>query len=342
MNPGAEIEGFRICRLMVPWFFKDQEKWTSILQARERYPTAQFMNEVLALSHDSGDKPLTTTELLRACDSSYHNDEAATAKLGETHMLYAGIDWGGGGHGGNSYTVLTVGGYVRGDEKMQVLFMKRFSGPLAEPDAQMAELRRLLRRFRIKLIGADFGGGLFPNKILTNKFGAKRVHPFQYVHRAPAKLLYKPAIHRYLLFRSLVMADIFQAIKKVKVMFFNWNEFREPFATDMLAIRAEYNEQLHLTQFIKISGVPDDSFHSLLYMMLVSMLDVRRPGAAAQPDARAMAPALRTTASGGVPPATSTAPSCTRKRPSGQRSGLAAVATLAKSASAKMTTVMRT
>lgn len=277
MNPGAQFEGFRICRLMVPWFVKDPSKWQEILDARERYPTAQFMNEVLALSHDSGEKPLSLHEILRVCDDRYQNDEDAVAELGQQYNLYAGIDWSGGGTTGNSYTVLTVGGYVRGDNGYQIVFAKRFTGHLAEPDEMIKELVRLLRRFRIKYIGADFGGGFFPNKELTSVFGPKKVFTFHYAGKLTTKIAYKPQLHRFITFRSLVMADIFQAIKKCKIRFFTWDKFREPFAADMMSIRSEYNEAMKILQYIKIPGIPDDTFHAVGYSLMVSMLDIRRP-----------------------------------------------------------------
>lgn len=277
MNPGAQFEGFRICRLMVPWFFKDPEKWKEIIQAMERYATAQFMNEVLALSYDSGEKPLSRHELIRCCDDAFTNDEEQAAAFGQTHDLYAGIDWHAGGTQGAAYTVLFVGGYVRQDEGFQYVYAKRFTGPEAEPEELMAELIRLLRKFRIKYIGADFGAGFMQNKQLSSVFGAKKVFPIHYMGKLTSKILYKPQLHRFMVFRSMVMADIFQAIKKMKLRFFGWDQFREPFSSDMLSIRAEYNEAQRMLMYIKIPGIPDDSFHAAGYALLASLVDIKRP-----------------------------------------------------------------
>ncbi len=279
MNPGAEIEGLRICRLMVPWFAKSPDKWKEILSVRERYPRPQFVNEVLALSFDSGTTPLTRAEVIRCCDSRYAgNNEDQVASLGQRYSLYAGIDWSGGGNSETSaYTNMFIGGYVRGDDRFQYVFCKRFTGPLAEPDVQLVEIKRLVKKFNIRLIGADFGGGFFPNKDLTNTFGPARVHPFQYLGRSVHKMSYAPKLHRHLLFRSPVMADVFAAIKKQRVAFPHWEYFRDPYATDMLNIRQEYNEQLRMIQFIKTRGQCDDSFHAALYCLLASALETPRP-----------------------------------------------------------------
>ncbi len=277
MRSGAQFEGFRICRLMVPWFFKDPKKWKEIIHARETYPVAQFYNEVLAISYDSGESPLTKAELIGVCDSARHNIEAEAIRLGQDYELYAGLDWSGGGTEGAAFTVLTIGGYVRDDNRFQIVFMKRYEGREAESDNMIADVIRILRACRIKYIGADFGGGFFPNKQLSNVFGPGKVFPIAYQGKQNAKLVYKKALHRIHAFRSLVMADIFQAIKAGKLAFFNWEQFGTPFADDMLSIRAEYNEKMFIQQYVKTPGVPDDSFHSVLYCFLISMLDHKRP-----------------------------------------------------------------
>jgi hypothetical protein len=274
MSPGAEFEGFRICRLMVPWFYKNPDKWKDILKAFERYPKAQFMNEVMATSYDSGTKPLTSIEMMRACDSKYINDEDSVAKIAESWQLYAGIDW---GTGENTYTVITIGGYVRAENSFQILYSRRFDGQYVEPDLQLAEIERLIRRLNVKFIGADYGGGFVQNKHIVSRFGPQRVHTYQYQHKLNAKVQYKPVLHRNLVFRSAVMADVFNAIKKLKIRFPSWETYKQPYADDCLSIVAEYSDSLRMIKYDTPRGVTDDTFHSVLYCLLASMLDRARP-----------------------------------------------------------------
>ena len=275
MQSGKEFEGFRICRLMVPWFRKNQEKWNEILLAQERYPTAQFMNEVMAVSHDSGAKPITRDEVIRACEPQYRIDEEQVAELGKSIQLYAGIDHGAATQ--NSQTVFSVGGYVRPDEKFQFLFHKRFDGPLTEPGPQMAEFFRLIEKFNIKYVGADYGMGFYPNKMLTEKYGPARIHQFQYGFTLTQKVIYKPKIYRYLVYRTPVMSDVFNAIKSRKVLLPNWEDFQRPFAQDILNIVSDYSEARRMTRYDKPRGVTDDTFHSMVFCLLASMFDHRRP-----------------------------------------------------------------
>jgi hypothetical protein len=201
-------------------------------------------------------------------------DEAAAAKLATSNTLYAGIDW---GTGENSYTVLFIGGYVRGDQNFQIVYAKRFDGPLVDPEPQMVEIERLLRKFRVKFVVADYGMGFQPNKKLLSTFGPKRIHQFQYVARAPGKVVYKGNMHRYLVFRTPVMADVINAIKAAKVRFPAWDVFEKPFANDMLSLRSEYSDSMKMIKYDKPRGVTDDSFHAFLYCLCASFFDVRRP-----------------------------------------------------------------
>ena len=281
MNPGAEFEGFRVCRLMVPWYWKPNtgsdepyKQWNTILSDRERYPTAQFMNEVMAISYDSGTKPITRAEVIRICDDRYTMEEDEVAKLTQSHTLYGGVDWGTGEH---SYTVLFVGGYVRNDSSFQIVYAKRFDKQLVDPELQLKELERLIRKFKLKFVGCDWGMGFHPNKVLSSLFGPQRIHQYQYVVRAPNKVIYKGSLHRFICFRTPIMSDIFNAVKSAKIRFPAWDLFRAPFADDMLSIRSEYSDTLRMLRYDHPRNTPDDSFHALVYCMLASMFEVKRP-----------------------------------------------------------------
>lgn len=280
MNPGAEYEGFRVCRLMVPWFVTNPEKWKEILDAQRRYPTAQFMNEVMALPWDVGTKPITRREIIRACDDCYQMHEKeedgpnSLETLSRSYRLYAGVDW---GTGERSYSVLAIGGYVRGDDRFQIVYTRRFDGPMVEPEAQLAEIERFLRTYNILYLGADYGMGFMPNKMLTSKFGPQRIHQFQYAARTTRKVQFNATLGRYIVFRTPVLSDIFTAIKVGKIMLPSWDKFRDPYATDILSVVSEYSEGMKMIKYDKTPGVPDDTLHAVTYALLASMLEQPRP-----------------------------------------------------------------
>lgn len=274
MKPGAQFEGFRICRLMVPWYVSDPKMWARIAHAKESYTYAKFMNEVMALSYDNGTKPLTRQEIVKCCDDRYLMNEEELLKYASSHSLFGGIDWGTGE--GSSYTLITIGGYVRDDTNFQILFAKRYEGHLADPDPQLRDIIRLIKKFRLKYVCTDMGMGFVQNKRLISIFGPKRIHPIEYVPRQPAKLRYIKATHRYRAYRTLLMADLIAAIKMRKIRFPKWSVFMRPYADDMVALTERYSETTRQVIYDKIRGVPDDTFHSILYTLLASMFEFKR------------------------------------------------------------------
>jgi len=274
MNPGAEYHGYRVCRLMVPWYVKDPKAWASILDNQKRYPRAQFENEVMARSYDSGTKPITKGELYRLCDPKYMMDEEQVAALAGNQPLYGGIDW---GTGEKAYTLFTVGGYVRGDHGFQIVYAKRFDGPLIEPKPQLHEIRRLIDKFRLKFVGTDYGMGHWPNKLLISLYGPKRIFPFMHAERLDSKVKYSPKLGRHVVYRSPVIGDIFSAMKMGKIRLPAREVFDKPFITDISNVTAEYSHTLKMMKFDKARGVTDDTLHSILYTILASCFAHARP-----------------------------------------------------------------
>jgi len=84
------FEGYRIPQLMVPWV-----DWQEVLEAQEHYPRAQFMNEKLGMSYDSGVRPITRAQLQSCCMSHIRMGDIEQFKeLAQGRRVYAGIDWG--------------------------------------------------------------------------------------------------------------------------------------------------------------------------------------------------------------------------------------------------------
>jgi hypothetical protein len=130
----------------------------------------------------------------------------------------------------------------------------------------------------VRLIGTDYGGGFYPNDFLIRRFGRERVMKYQYVARVAAKLRWEPKFHRYIVHRTEAMSAIFNAIKRGNVFEFpRWEEFKDLYAQDMLNIFSEYNERLRMTVYGHTAGKTDDTFHSILYCFLVSMIVKPRP-----------------------------------------------------------------
>lgn len=263
------FEGYRINQLMVPWI-----NWQDdIIMALERYGAAKFYNEVLGLSFDSGVRPLTRSQVRACCQKNIHlSDVIENAK--KCHGgVFVGIDWGTGEQ--ESYTTIALGGYMGGE--FQIFYVHRFTGEDLEPQRQLQMISKLLVAVQFKLIGADYGGGFDRNDFLQRNFGTLKLAKYQYAGSPKAKVRWQSKLGRFILHRTEIMSDIFNALKYKKIYLPNWEEFATPHGDDLLNIFSEYNDQLNMIQYKLSPGKSDDTFHAILYCFLASMLVKPRP-----------------------------------------------------------------
>jgi hypothetical protein len=271
------FEGFRINQLMVPWIVGNEDAWyESVLFPYEYYGRAQFNNEVLGLSYDSGQRPLTQHQVQVVCQESIHmydpgrlREYAARCNGG----VAAGLDHGSGEK--ESYSVLSLGGYMGGE--FQIFFSHRFVGEDLDPRVQLLKIASILQEVNFKMLGADYGGGFDRNDWLMRNFGPRKVMKYQYAASPKKKIKWQPELGRFILHRTEVLSDLFNAIKNRKIWLPNFEEYRSPYIADMLNIFSEYNKQIHMIQYKLSPGKSDDTLHSILYCFLASMFIRPRP-----------------------------------------------------------------
>ena len=276
-HPRAEdpFEGFRIPQLMVPWV-----TWKEILHKQRTYSRMKFYNEVLGRSYDSGTRPLTRQDVLDNCWnelSMVHAPEIATRFSGKC-PIFMGIDW---GSAENSFTVVSLASYLPiAPERFTFFYVHRFEGSESEPRVQLDIIHKLVEKYKVMIIGVDYGGGHWPNDELVRTYGADKVKRYQWVGNVKKKLSYEPrlGVPRFLAHRTEIMSDYFNAIKRKDVFLFpRWEEYEEPFASDHLNIYSEFNDRLRMNVYKHARGCPDDTAHSQIFCFLGSFFFRKRP-----------------------------------------------------------------
>lgn len=267
---GTVIEGFRIPQLMVPWI-----EWKDLLAKYRDMPRPRFMNEALARSFDSGQRPLTMEDLQANCDDTFEMTKAFISDLMKriSSPIYAGIDWG--QDSTKSYTVLVLAAYI--DGKFTVFFAQRFEGMDADTKVQIEKIKGLIQAFNVRRVGADYGGGHWPNTELLRTFGQDRILRFQYA-KTSTLMAWDSAVRRYKVHKHEVLGAVFAAIKRRDVFRFpKWEAWRRPFGQDMLSIFSEYNERTRGTEFKKAMNTTDDTMHAVTFAFLASLVENPRP-----------------------------------------------------------------
>jgi hypothetical protein len=275
MNPAEAntdkitFEGYRIPQIMVPWV-----DWGEVLQAQEQYSRAQFMNEKLGMSYDSGVRPITRAQLQAICNPSVRLvDIEAFRELAQGRQIFAGIDWGPGERA--SYTTIALGGYL-GTGNFTIFWIHRFMGRDLDPEKQLDSIIQILSQLNVQVTGTDYGGGHYQNDKLIKAFGPRRVAKYQYNPRQRKKIYWDASLLRYMCHRTEIMSDIFNAMKAKKIDLPCWEDFQNPHGQDILNIFTEYNDRLRMNEFKKPPGKTDDAFHAILLCVLASILVTRR------------------------------------------------------------------
>lgn len=264
------FDGYRIPQIMVQWV-----DWDDILQAQEQYSRAQFMNEKLGMSYDSGVRPITRAQLKACCRPEIRLPDIEEFKrIAQGRQIYAGVDWGTGE--GSSFTVMSLGGYF-GTGAFNIFWIHRFTGPDLDPERQLDLISQILTQLNVQIAGVDYGGGFYQNDQLIRRFGPKKIMKYQYNPRQKKKIYWEPNLGRWMCHRSEVMSDVFNALKRQMLALPSWEDFREPYGSDILNIFSEYNERLRMDEYKHAPGKADDSFHSMLYCLLASMIQNPRP-----------------------------------------------------------------
>lgn len=275
MNPNPGIadpfEGYRIPQPITAWL-----DWQEILDKRTRYSKAQFNNEVLGLGYDSGDRPLTLTEVRANCREDLTMYPPLAPRSGDVYM---GIDW---GSGEQAYTVVTLGRYM--GNRFTIFYWKRYEGSDADVERMLADIYTLYKKYNVTLIGTDYGGGYHTNDRITRMVGARNIVKYQYAG-SKKKLYYDKDLNRFMVNRTAVLMDYINAIKRGDEFAFpRWEEMSakftdtdSSFAGDMVNIFKEYNEARKCDVLNKVPGTTDDALHSSLYCFLASMVKHPRP-----------------------------------------------------------------
>lgn len=260
MNKEGSWEGFRIPQLMVPWV-----EFSEIKQKQRDYSTAKFHNEVLGIPYDSGVKPITEAQLRACCTygpMSINLDDRVSG-----FPIFAGIDWGSGEGETPSWTVLSLGAFLR-PPIFTIFFCRRFTGPEADLMKQVALIGQYLSKFQFKLSGADWGYGHYQNLQLRDAWGIQRVIEYEYTtQKVPLK--FEPANLRFKVDRTGIMSEYFHEIKQQRLQFFDWDEFKT-FGQDYLNIDSEFNDNTGKMTYIHQPDKPDDSVHSNIYCWLAA------------------------------------------------------------------------
>jgi hypothetical protein len=221
----------------MPLHYAIAKKWAELIAKREGAANTAphvFINEILGESSATGNQLVTLPDLQAAAELPWENNPLEPAqevfeRLKQYKTTVMGIDWGGGGEDGVSFTVLSLLGF-RMDGKIDVLWGRR----LLNPHEHIKEAQEILKYFNLfqpTFIAHDYTGAGILRETFLIQAGVpiERIIPIQYVRSATHSLMqFHPATPQhqrtwYSLDKTRSLLYVTSSIKLRTVRFFQYD-----------------------------------------------------------------------------------------------------------------------
>jgi hypothetical protein len=229
--------GLHVPQPIMPLHYAIPKKWSELLQKREGAANTAphvFINESLGESSATGNQLVTLPDLQEAAELDWENNPLephpdVIARLSRYRMIVMGVDWGGGGEDGVSFTVLALLGF-RHDGNIDVIWGRRLLNP-HEHIKEAEEIYKYYQLFKPTYIAHDYtGAGILRETFLIQAgIHIDRILPIQYVRSATHSLM---TFHqatpqhqrsRYSLDKTRSLIYVTSAIKLKMIRFFKYD-----------------------------------------------------------------------------------------------------------------------
>lgn len=277
-NIRHNFAGYHIPQIVVPLHYSKKEKWSALLAKQAgagNTTTAMFYNEVLGESYDQSTKLISLTELQQAANLNPNEEPIARGIIGKYSFRVLGVDWGGGGEEGVSFTTMAVAG-IKPDGRIDIIFGKK----LLTPHDHLLEAKECLRvynAFNCELLAHDYtgAGSLRETFLIHAGLDPARSMPVQYVRAASRNIInFVPATAQhpknyYRMDKSRSLQLVCYGIKLGKIGLFKY-DYRDDdnpgLLHDFLALIENKIPTAHagdIYSIQKMEGFSDDFAHAV-------------------------------------------------------------------------------
>lgn len=279
--------GYHVPQVIMPIHYAHPGKWEELLNKQQGAGGTSphvFINEVLGESSSTGSQLVTQADLeavskgengLPWKNDTRTPDPRAIARRNDAISVALGIDWGGGGVDGVSFTTLAIVAMM-GNGQIEVLWGKRLMTP-HEHIREAMEIVHWAQVFRPDFIAHDYTGAGIVRETVLQQMGIPlpKLMPFSYVGAAMGPMIrYKAATDHqprpfYTLDKTRSLMTTCNAIKTGMIKFFQYDrqgDEERGLIHDFIALVDEKREvptgrDLYLIR--KAEGFTDDFAHSV-------------------------------------------------------------------------------
>jgi len=268
----GQFDGFHISQVTHPLHCTSRVKWREFLLKLETYPKSQAYNELLGEPCDDAVRLITRKDLEEATTGRPNNLGEALKVKRQYAQLVMGVDWGGYGLEGESFTILSIMGLRPMQNNIEVLYIEKI--PLGKNHAeQVGRAVMLAREFGCAYIAHDgTGAGAIKEEMLNQEMQGDGILTVPLVYmwaprQATLRYIEPQSGHAgyYSLDKTRSLALTLGAIKAKKILLPQYSS-----CSDLLDDFLALGEDIRTTQnsgdiriITRMGTHPDDTAHAI-------------------------------------------------------------------------------
>jgi hypothetical protein len=279
--------GFHIPQIIIPDLVNNPIKWDEIYQAMLDYDSHKFIQEVLGIPTQEGEREITETELHAICTAGSKDSLLRKAQSGHYRYIVSGCDWGGSDYNPatrtkQSFTVHCILG-IKHNADIDILHFKKYSsmGYREIVDSIMGDHVK----YKGNAIATDAGVGSAYNMLIRESGAVRTERHFIFRYAGPNTApLTTPKqghgeINEYGLNRTDSITTLYDAIKRGRIRCYDWSESGNHLLEFLNLYRtpSESASGVNYFTYTKHGSKPDDPLHACNFAFALARVMIGEP-----------------------------------------------------------------
>jgi len=280
----AGYKGLHVPKIIVPAIANNPFKWNRIYMQSKTIDQRKFFQEILGIATEEGERELSLKQLETICILGPSSKLKNAARNREYRYVISGCDWGGSDYiqalgTKTSFTVHAMLG-ITNTGHMHIIHLRQYSGMhYAEVAGDIIHNHKALNGFAM---GSDFGVGMQYNNYLREHLVPNRHFILNYVGPNSAMFASPKGEHmfnQYSLNKTESITMLYEAIKRQRILCYDWQESGERLTEFLNLIRAPHENAAGNTTFryIRHGSKSDDTLHAVNFAYTVARLALGEP-----------------------------------------------------------------
>lgn len=273
--------GFHIPQVIIPDYVNKPNKWREIVEQHEKYTPKKFLQEVLGIPTEEGEREITLSDLKAICDESETRETMRRRAMEHRYMyLVSGCDWGGSDYNPAtktkvSFTVHVVLG-IKPDRTLDIVHIRQYSG--MDYRDIINDICKEHQALGATAMATDFGVGGAYNLLLREHAAIVPERHFIFAYAGPnTRPISQPSqgwFNQFSVNRTDSITSLYNSVKQRRIRCYNWAESHDRLLDflNMYRIPSETPGGAQTFRYQRHGAKPDDTLHACNFAHILTEL----------------------------------------------------------------------